>query len=196
VRAEGANNEAAAFVQMVREHDRGLRMLAYRLLRDREVMDDVMQDAYLRAFRAMSGFRGDANVRTWLYRITYNACMDRLRSDRRRQEVSLEALVEVGVRKAGGTVGAMANQRTPWTATGSAEDPEESVLGRDELASALALLPAEQRAAVLLVDAIGLAHEEAAQVLGVRPGTIASRLHYARSSLRATLRGGVGHEET
>ena len=70
----------------------------------------------------------------------------------------------------------------------------ESVAQRSALAAALASLPAEQRAAVLLVDATGLSYDEAAEVLGVRPGTIASRLHHARSALRTTLSEGRDHE--
>jgi len=194
VRSNGASGDIAAFVWVVKEHDRGLRTLAYRLLGDGEVMDDVMQDAYLRAFRALSGFRGDSAARSWLYRIVYNACMDRLRSDQRRREVSLEALVETADGGADRPAACRATQVTAWSAACAVDDPGESVVRRSELASALALLPADQRATVLLVDAMGLAHAEAAQVLGVRPGTVASRLHYARSTLRATLRGGRTHE--
>jgi RNA polymerase sigma-70 factor, ECF subfamily len=160
--------DAAAFIELVKEHDRGLRTLAYRLLHDRMVMDDVMQDAYLKAFRGFSGFRGDAEERTWLYRIVYNACLDRLRSDGRRREESLEALIE--------------------RATGAAmDDPAESVAETSALASALALLQPDQRAVVLLVDAAGFTYDEAAEVLGIRPGTVGSRLHDARSALRTAL---------
>jgi RNA polymerase sigma-70 factor, ECF subfamily len=157
--------DAAAFIDLVRQHDRELRTLAYRLLRDRMVMDDVMQDAYLKAFRGFSGFRGEAEERTWLYRIVYTACLDSLRSDGRRLEESLEAL--------------------PERATGAgADDPAESVAETSALATALALLPPDQRAVVLLVDAAGFTYDEAAQVLGIRSGTVGSRLHDARSALR------------
>jgi RNA polymerase sigma-70 factor (ECF subfamily) len=160
--------DTAAFIELVKQHDRGLRMLAYRLLRDRTAMDDVMQDAYLKAFRGFSGFRGEAEERTWLYRIVYNACLDRLRSDRRRREESLEALTE--------------------RATGAGmDDPAESVAETSALATALALLPPEQRAVVLLVDAAGFTYDEAAEVLGIRAGTVGSRLHGARSALRTAL---------
>jgi RNA polymerase sigma-70 factor (ECF subfamily) len=174
------SGETEAFMELVNEHDRSLRVLAYRLLHDRVAMDDVMQDAYLKAFRAFSGFRGEAQVRTWLYRIVYNACLDRVRSDARRREVPLEVLTaaETGAR----------------TKTGIVDDPTDPAVLRGDLAAALAALPADQRAAVLLVDAVGFPHEEAAGVLGVRPGTIASRLHHARSALRTTLGEGRDHE--
>jgi RNA polymerase sigma-70 factor, ECF subfamily len=156
-------NETRAFIEVLKRHDRELRALAYRLLRDRTTMDDVMQEAYLKAFRGCSGFRGEAQSSTWLYRIVYNACIDRLRRDQRAREVSLE-LVEV--------------------ATGDSTEP---VAGRGDLTNALASLPPGQRAVVLLVDATGFSYGEAAKVLGVPLGTVASRLNQARSALRKIL---------
>jgi len=188
------SGDAAAFIELVKRHDRGLRTLAYRLLRDRTAMDDVMQDAYLKAFRGFSGFRGEAQERTWLHRIVYNACVDRLRSDRRRREESLDVLTETGTLAGGGAgtrYGAGVGDGFVATAT---DDPGESVALRSDLAAALASLPPDQRAAVLLVDAAGFTYEEAAEVLGVRPGTIASRLHHARSELRMTLAERSDHE--
>jgi len=183
--------ETAAFVKLVNLHDRELRMLAYRILQDRMAMDDVMQDAYLKAFRGFPDFRGQAQARTWIYRIVYNACLDRLRSNARRRAVPLESWAEV-VGEAGDGIavadcGALNDHGTL--------DPAESVVLSCDLAAALASLPPDQRAAVLLVDAAGFAYEEAAQVLGVRPGTIGSRLHQARSALRTTLAEGSGNEE-
>jgi RNA polymerase sigma-70 factor (ECF subfamily) len=160
--------ETKAFIEVIKQHDRGLRALAYRLLRDRVTMDDVMQEAYLKAFRGFAGFRGEAQSGTWLYRIVYNACLDRLRSDWRSREVSLELVTE----------------------TAAAGDSAESVVRRGDLAAALASHSPGQRAVVLLVDATGFSYEEAAEVLGVPPGTIASRLSHARSTLRKTLAEG------
>jgi RNA polymerase sigma-70 factor (ECF subfamily) len=165
-----------AFIEVVKQHDRGLRALAYRLLRDRETMDDVMQEAYLKAFRGLAGFRKEAQSGTWLYRIVYNACLDRLRSDRRAREVSLELVTEA------------AEMADP------AAGPAETVAWRGDLDTALASLPPGQRAVVLLVDADGFSYDEAAAVLGVPAGTIASRLNHARSTLRGALSERSGHE--
>jgi RNA polymerase sigma-70 factor (ECF subfamily) len=167
--------ETRAFMEMIEQHDSGLRALAYRLLRDRVAMDDMMQEAYLKAFRGFSGFRGEAQVGTWLYRIVYNTCLDRLRSERRTREVSLESLTE------------------SWEGAEAAGDPAETAPGKADLATALTLLPPEQRAAVLLVDATGFSYDEAADVLSVPPGTVASRLNHARSALRTTLAEGSDH---
>ena len=156
--------DADRFADLVAEHDRPLRALAFRLLGDREVMDDVLQEAYAKAFRALPRFRGEAATGTWLYRIVYNACLDQLRRERRDAELPLDRPVPA-----------------------SAPDPGESAARRETLAAALAALAPDQRAAVLLVDAEGFDYPAAARVLGVRVGTLASRLSRARASLRRAL---------
>jgi len=155
--------DADAFVELVERHDVSHRRLAFRLLGGSERMDDALQDAYARAFRALPRFRGDSSLETWLYRIVYNACVDDLR--RRREHETLEEWDERLV--------------------AAPAEPEE----RLDLAAALASLPPELRAVVLLVDAEGLSYAEAAVVLGTPAGTIASRLNRARSHLQASLRG-------
>lgn len=160
-----------AFRDLVLRHDAGLRALAFRLLQDRERMDDVLQEAYVKAFRGLPTFRGDAGVRTWLYRIVYNACMDELR--RRPRDAQLSDSIPLGA--------------------ATAPDPGDVVTLRSRLTAALALLPPDQRAAVVLVDAEGFDHGAAAAVLGVAAGTIASRVSRARAALRRTL--GDGGEE-
>ncbi len=189
IRGSAGGPEPAAFTELVRLHDQGLRMLAYRMLHDRTAMDDVMQDAYVKAFRGFSGFRGEAQARTWLYRIVYNACLDRLRRDKRQREAPSDG--PDGGECAGGCAVAYRGLRPSALA---ALDETESVVERVDLATALASLPEDQRTAVLLVDAAGFRYEEVAEVLAVRPGTIGSRLHHARSVLRATLTEGRDDE--
>jgi RNA polymerase sigma-70 factor (ECF subfamily) len=168
-------DKSRTFMQMVEQHDRELRALAYRLLGGRTAMDDVLQEAYLRAFRGFGSFRGEAAVGTWLYRIVYNACLDHLRGEQRSREMPLEDDGLSGAAAPGG-------------------DPAETLPGKQSLAAALASLPVEQRATVLLVDAVGFSYAEAAEVSGVSPGTVASRLNHARSALRKTLVEGRGDE--
>lgn len=154
-----------AFAALVKAYDRGLRALAYRLLGDRDRMEDALQEAYLRAYRGLPQFRGKAAVATWLYRIVYNVCLDELRRTR-------------------GAPGSLEDARTqPDPSPGPAE---VAVTARD-FQSALASLLPEERAAVLLVDAEGFSYEEAANVLAIPAGTLASRLHRARQSLRRVL---------
>ena len=68
-----------AFGLLLRHHDERMRALAWKLLGDRDRMDDALQEAYVKAWRSLGGFRQDADFGTWLYRITYNACLDELR---------------------------------------------------------------------------------------------------------------------
>jgi RNA polymerase sigma-70 factor (ECF subfamily) len=166
-----AGGDHVAFTQLVRHYDERLRVLAYRILGDRASMDDALQEAYVKAYRAMPGFRGDAAVGTWLYRITYHCCLDLLRREgRHRAAVSLEAVEEA--------------------AGDPAAEPGRLVAERAELARALDALPPDQRVAVLLVDTEGFDYAAAGEVLGVPAGTVASRLSRARAALRAALAGG------
>ena len=167
VLARAKAGDPQAFTEVVRHYDPRLRALAYRLLGDRAAMDDALQEAYVKAYRALPGFREDAGLGTWLYQVTYRACVDLLRREGRHDAEPLEET---------------------WSAPGG--DPAATAASRADLRRALAALPVDQRAAVLLVDAEGLDYDAAASVLGVAPGTIASRLSRARTALRAALAEG------
>jgi RNA polymerase sigma-70 factor, ECF subfamily len=162
-----AQGDREAFMRLLIPYDDGLRSLAFRLLDDPDEMDDVLQDVYAKAFISLSSFRHEAAVGTWLYRITYTTCIDRLR--RRRRETALDAAL-AGDPRAG------------------VADPADTFAVRDDVARALASLPPEHRAAVLLIDRDGFDYAAAAGILGVPVGTVASRVHSARASLRASLR--------
>jgi RNA polymerase sigma-70 factor (ECF subfamily) len=161
---QARRGDARAFVDLIRSFDNGFRRLAYRLLGDREELDDVLQEAYAKAFAALPRFRGDSTLRTWLYRIVYTTCLDHLKRQRP-EPVTLPPELE-----------------------GAAADPADLVATRSILAEALARLSPIERAAVLLVDAEGLSYDDAAAIAGVATGTIASRLSRARASLRRSLR--------
>jgi len=162
--------DGAAFAALVTRYDKRLRALAHGMLGDRDRMDDVLQEVYVKAFRALPGFRAEARLGTWLNRIAYNACLDEIRRSARRP-VPFDPLDEV------------VGERGPSTAS-----PERSTVDRLAIDEALALLPPDQRAAVLLVDGEGLDYEACGDVLGVPSGTVASRLSRARAALRVTLR--------
>jgi len=170
--ARARRGDHRAFTQIVDHYDHRLRGLAYRLLGDRDRMDDVLQEAYVKAFRSLPRFKGESALGTWLYRIVYNACIDDLRS--RKATVPLD-------------------DRPHGAYTDTADtrpDPADVAIGRRDLAAALDTLPPDQKAAVLLVDAYGLDYAEAADALGVAAGTIGSRLSRAHTALRAVLGDG------
>jgi RNA polymerase sigma-70 factor, ECF subfamily len=156
-----------AFAAVVRLYDRRLRGIAYRVLGDRDRMDDALQEAYVRAFRALPRFRGDARVGTWLFRITYNACLDELARARKTTYVALDELVEQA---------------------SEGLELEESFDARSEVSAALTELSPDERAVVFLVDVEGFDYTSASRVLGIPVGTVASRLNRARAALRSALR--------
>jgi len=157
--------DRAAFSALVQRHDERMRGLAYKMLADRDAMDDVLQEAYVKAYRALGRFKAGSNFGTWLYRITYNACIDELRR-RKRAPMSPDDPVEPASARPG---------------------PERVVSAAETVRRALAELPTDQRVTVVLVDGEGFDHREAAEILGVAPGTVASRLHRARAALRRVL---------
>jgi RNA polymerase sigma-70 factor (ECF subfamily) len=157
--------DRGAFDELLRRHDPRMRGLAYKLMADRSRMDDALQESYLKAYRALPRFRPGSDFGTWLYRITYNACIDELRK-RKRHPVTTE---------------------DPVDPVSSRPGPERVVTAAETVRSALADLPTDQRVTVVLVDGEGFDHREAANILGVAPGTVASRLHRARAALRRIL---------
>lgn len=162
--------DRSAFGVLLRRHDDRMRGLAYRLLADRDAMDDALQEAYVKAYRALDRFRVGSSFGTWLYRITYNACIDELRR-RKRAPVAAEE---------------------PDDPVSARPGPERVVSAAEAVRAALADLPESQRITVVLVDGEGFDHQEVASILGVAPGTVASRLHRARAALRKTLGEEVG----
>ncbi|MFJ6696732.1 RNA polymerase sigma factor SigM [Streptomyces sp. NPDC091272] len=166
--ARHVKGDPDAFGELVRRHRDRLWAVALRTLGDREEAADAVQDALVSAFRAAHTFRGQSAVTTWLHRITVNACLDRVRkaASRKTSPVDdterLEQLLE------------------PHE---SAEAPAERQDLHRELLAALRTLPAEQRAALILVDMQAYPVAEAARVLDVPAGTVKSRCARGRARL-------------
>lgn len=157
-----------AFTELVERHDHRLRGVAYKLLGDRHRMDDAMQEAYLRAYRSLHRFRRDAELGSWLYRIVTNACIDELR-------------------RAGRAPSPVDLHEPGWDAPSAEPGPERVVHAHERAVRALGTLPEDQRLTVLLVDGEGFDNVGAAEVLGVAPGTVASRLSRGRATMRRAL---------
>jgi len=168
-----AAGDPVAFGELVRRHRDRLWAIALRTLGDRDEAADALQDALLSAYRSAGRFRGDATVTTWLHRIVVNACLDRVRRRQARPTVPLPEVAE------------------------PAAPPTDSDTVLD-VRTALVRLPAEQRAALVLVDIQGYGVAEAAEILGVAEGTVKSRCARGRARLAVLLgylRPGTGGGE-
>lgn len=162
---DAAVGDPDAFREIVRHFDSGLRSLAFRLLRDRDLMDDVLQEAYMKAFRALPRFNADSRLSTWLYRIAYNACMDELRSAGKREWVEVDDESQVV----------------------AVPDLSDGVADRMLVDEALSQLSPGYRAVLVLIDGQGFDYRAAGEILGVAEGTVASRLHRARQAMHRML---------
>ncbi len=173
--------EAAAFNRLVEERSSDVYALLYRLTEDPEEARDLTQETFLRAFQSISRFRGEADLRTWLYRIALNQARNRWRWWRRRRR---EATVSLDNQDGDGlSIGSRLRDVTH-------ADPEQEALARERetmLRAALRSLTRSYREAVILRDIEGLSYEEVAATLSISVGTVKSRLARGRAELRRKL---------
>ncbi|BAC91525.1 sigma-70 family RNA polymerase sigma factor [Gloeobacter violaceus] len=158
-----SRSDGQAFRELYRRYVSKVRGLLYQMMSDIESLDDLTQEVFVKVFKALPGFRGDAQFSTWLFRIAVNCCQDaRRRRARRPMAVPIDNL--------------------PLAARG--EDPLGR-LDREQLVSqALATLKEEHRDVVILHDLHDRPQDEIAKLLNVPVGTVKSRLFYARRQLR------------
>ncbi|MGQ0466446.1 MAG: RNA polymerase sigma factor SigE [Sporichthyaceae bacterium] len=164
--------------EIVREHSGSVYRLAYRLTGNRHDAEDLTQDVFVRVFRSLHTYE-PGNFSGWLHRITTNLFLD---SVRRQARIRFEALPDYA--------------EDTWT--GREPSPEQALLDRHldaDLQAALDSLPPEFRAAVVLCDIEGLPYEEIAATMGVKLGTVRSRVHRGRTRLRDAQRA-VERERT
>ena len=159
--------------------------LAFRYLRNKEDAEEITQDVLFKVYRKVDAFRGDAQLSSWIYRITFNAAMSRLRTARyqRAQAEDRRAAAAAEEDSAGNTA------RTPDVADWS-DMADERVLRtqlRRRVFQAILALPAIYRAPVMLRDIQGMSTEEASAMLKVKDQTLKSRLHRGRLILRKQL---------
>ena len=167
------SREALAIVWQ--EHSANVLKLAFRMLKDRDQAEDILMDVFVQVPKAVQGFRGQSALNTWLYRLTVNACLMKLRSQKRHRELEEEKLDTI----------------------------IEEVLGKDEtrdenfdaelLEKGLGLLPAETRSMLWLKDAEDLDVKDLAEIYDMPEGTIKARLSRARHLVRDYLKERKNH---
>jgi RNA polymerase sigma-70 factor, ECF subfamily len=168
--ARARGGDADAYGALVARHQRAAFRAAWLIVRDPGEAEDAVQEAFVKAWRAMPRFRPDAPFRPWILRIASNEARNRIRSTRRRDALAL--------REAAASSG------------DAAPSPETAALALDEaeaLAHALERLPERDRLVIGYRWLLDLSEAETADVLGVRPGTVKSRLSRALVRLRAAL---------
>ncbi|HEY3249460.1 MAG TPA: sigma-70 family RNA polymerase sigma factor [bacterium] len=165
--AASRRGDAAAYDQLVGTYQDRVYQIAYRVTGNPEDAWDAAQEAFLKAYRSLAAFRGDAAFSTWLHRIAVNAALDIVRRRPPQTPDSLDAVAAIPTE-------------------GQDRELERRELQR-RIHQAIAALPPDQRVAVALRDVQGLSYGEIASVLQVPVGTVRSRLSRAREALRQTL---------
>jgi RNA polymerase sigma-70 factor, ECF subfamily len=180
--ARSRGGDLDSFNQLVLRWERPIYALAYRVIGREEDARDVCQETFLRAFRALAGFKGQAKFSSWIYRITLNLCRDWIRRERRQPVAQAPEGVDLVE---------LASEATP------VETIEDLVARREigqAVARAMAMLSEEQRTAIILKEYHGLTFQEIADLLDCPLSTVKTRLYQGLSVLRRQLeRGGMGH---
>jgi RNA polymerase sigma-70 factor, ECF subfamily len=173
-----------AFAELFGRHRDRLWAVALRTMGNPHDAADGLQDGLVAAYRRADSFRGEAAVTTWLHRVVVNACLDRLRAAKVRRADALPDDLDDH-----------AGRGSSYTSTSPADDPEQAAIAADRrraVLAALATLPAEQRAALVLVDMEGYPVAEVALMLDCAEGTVKSRCSRGRERLAGLLRDRLG----
>lgn len=176
--AAARDGDLSAFDELVKRHQGRIYALVYHMLGHKEDAEDVVQAAFLRAYRALPNFRGQSAFSSWLYRIAVNTALNHLKQRRRHAALSLNEL-----EPAAGLDPAF---RGLVTRTGPDREAQIAELQR-KLNEALQQLSEKHRTVVVLHDIQGLQHDEIARIMGCSEGTVRSRLFYARQLLQGLL---------
>jgi RNA polymerase sigma-70 factor, ECF subfamily len=173
--------DRARFAEQAMEHMGSLYSAALRMTRNPADAEDLVQETYLKAYRAFATFQEGTNLKAWLYRILTNTFINSYRSKKRRpDETELEEIEDLYLyRRLGGLEAATAGR--------SAEDELLDLFTDAEVKDAIEALPEQFRIAVLLADVEGFSYKEIAEILDIPIGTVMSRLHRGRKGLEKRL---------
>ena len=183
--------EMTAFTELVRRYQDRVFNAVWRICGNLEDARDLTQDAFLKVYERIGSFRGQSGFYTWLFRIAVNLAISHRRSAKRRRTQSLDATPEAGL--AGSQAASLAarmQEKVPHNPSGQAMSAEI----HGHVVAALQKLDDEFRAVIVLRDIEGFDYSQIAEVLGVAPGTVKSRLHRGRLALRKILAPVLGQE--
>lgn len=173
--ARSRGGDVESFNQLILRWERPIYALAYRVIGREDDARDVCQEAFLRAFRALPGFKGQSKFSSWLYRITLNLCRDWIRRQRRNPTAQMPEDVDAG----------------DLAAEAGPVESIEDLVARRELSAvveeAMALLPEEQRTAIILKEYHGMTFQEIADLQGCPLSTVKTRLYQGLAVLRRHL---------
>jgi RNA polymerase sigma-70 factor, ECF subfamily len=175
--------DEAAFREMVRTYQEQVLNFTYRMLGNREEAQDLAQEVFFTVFKSIDSFRGDSKFSTWLYRITVNHCKNRYKYLARRRFHAAQPL-EAADRQGNDTGGPTMSLQSQIS------EPDKALAGKrleQAIQKEIANLEEEHRVLIVLRDIQGLSYQEISAITELAPGTVKSRLHRARMSLKARL---------
>lgn len=173
--------QEAAYRELIRRYERPLFSLLYRMVRDRELAEDLAQEAFIKALNAIESYRPEYKFSSWIFKIANNAAIDHLRR-RELDTLSLEGSPHAETPEAVEATALQIGDRQ--------ESPLEAVEARElggQIEQAIAQLRPEYRSCILLRHVEGRAYEEIAEILGLPLGTVKTYIHRARNELRQAL---------
>ncbi len=174
--AKARNGDMTAFEQLVMLYQSKVYNLAHKLTGNYDDASDAAQEAFIKLYKSLGSFKEQSSISTWIYRITYNVCIDRLRQNKRHMVAEADETVA---------------DRSPT--------PDDVVIANDDrrrIHEAIRRLPEEYRAAVVLRDVNGHSYDEVAAILGCSLGTVKSRISRGRGLLKEYLSHYLEQTET
>lgn len=183
--ARAKQRDFEAFETLIGRYEDKVYRLAFRFVRNETEAKEIVQDTLLSVWRKLDSFKGDSQFGSWLFRVTANAALMRLRSQRRHAEISTEELPAGFLDTQQSSYGQVTGQGVNWSKRPDDEMQSEEL--RQQIQKAVDALPEIYRTVFLVRDVDGLSTEETAEALGLSIPTVKTRLHRARIALRGAI---------